>query len=109
MHICRNIILQFFCKIKIRNLGLDSLLCGGVSHIAFTVQAVAAWKMVRGEVKSTGDVLIFFLPFPNSLGSPAKESRLNIASVLMWCEDSYFGARSPQICPGMHAIEMHAL
>ena len=34
-------------------------------------------------------VLILFLPFPNSLGSPAKESRLNITSVLMWCEDSY--------------------
>ena len=52
-----------------------------------------------------------FAPFSHLPREPLQRRvERNIASVLMWCADSCFEAKCPQICPGMHANddEMHA-
>lgn len=71
-------------ELQIRKFGLDSLLCRGLSHLVLTMWAVAAWRMGRGEGKSTMNVILF-LTFTTSLGSLCKGKRgLNIYSQCLY-------------------------
>ena len=71
--------------LKIKSLGLNFLLRGGLSHVALTIWAVATWRrMGRRERRSTKNVL--FLTFSIPLGSLCKGERgLNMAGHLsLW-------------------------